>query len=205
MAKPANKGVAYWLNGGRVKVEKWIDSGIGYDELARLMNISQVTLHRWRREYPEFSELVGTELTGVAPKLSVDRELFERLCAIQATKEEIAFTLGVSESTISAWCQRTYGTSYIEAWKKFSVDGKTSIRRAQFKKGVEDGDKTMLIWLGKQYLGQSDKQEVRSEIDIVQSAAKYEEYFDTIELKPSEVREELKGEFLQLGDGEDES
>jgi len=34
--------------------------------------------------------------------------------------------------------------------------GSTSIRRMQFKKAME-GDTTMLIWLGKQKLGQTDK------------------------------------------------
>jgi hypothetical protein len=37
--------------------------------------------------------------------------------------------------------------------------GTTSIRRQQFKKAM-DGDTTMLIWLGKQKLGQTDKRHI---------------------------------------------
>ena len=37
--------------------------------------------------------------------------------------------------------------------------GKAALRRMQFKKAMVDEDKTMLIFLGKQYLGQSDKTE----------------------------------------------
>jgi len=36
--------------------------------------------------------------------------------------------------------------------------GRSSLRRMQWK-AAENGDKTMLVWLGKQYLGQRDKQE----------------------------------------------
>jgi hypothetical protein len=38
-------------------------------------------------------------------------------------------------------------------------EGRMSLRRLQWKK-AQEGNTTMLIWLGKQYLGQSDKQEL---------------------------------------------
>ena len=37
--------------------------------------------------------------------------------------------------------------------------GKVSLRRKQYQKAVEEGNPTMLIWLGKQWLGQSDGQD----------------------------------------------
>ncbi len=44
-------------------------------------------------------------------------------------------------------------------YKKLSVDGIISLRRMQFKK-AQVGNVPMLIWLGKQYLGQSEKHEL---------------------------------------------
>jgi hypothetical protein len=47
--------------------------------------------------------------------------------------------------------------------KRFSLHGKTSLRRLQWK-AAEGGNSTMLIWLGKQYLEQSDKQQVTADV-----------------------------------------
>ena len=61
-----------------------------------------------------------------------------------------------SEGTIERWCKRTYELGFADAYKKFSATGKTSLRRHQFDL-AKKGNAAMLIWLGKQYLGQSDK------------------------------------------------
>lgn len=42
-------------------------------------------------------------------------------------------------------------------------EGKMSLRRLQWK-SAQAGDRTMLVWLGKQYLGQTDKQNVSQEV-----------------------------------------
>ena len=44
-------------------------------------------------------------------------------------------------------------------YKKHQGEGKASLRRAQWK-AAQDGNPTMLVWLGKQMLGQRDKQEI---------------------------------------------
>jgi len=46
--------------------------------------------------------------------------------------------------------------NFQQVWDMKSAMGKMSIRRLQFEKAKE-GNTTMLIWLGKQYLGQTDK------------------------------------------------
>jgi hypothetical protein len=63
--------------------------------------------------------------------------------------------LRVSEDTIERWCKRTYELGFADAYKKFSATGKTSLRRSQFNVALQ-GNPTMLIWLGKQYLGQRE-------------------------------------------------
>ena len=86
----------------------------------------------------------------------IDQRTFEGLCEIQCTLEEIAGVLRVSEDTVERWCQRTYELGFADTYKKLSATGKTSLRRHQFEL-AKKGNATMLIWLGKQYLGQSDK------------------------------------------------
>ena len=90
------------------------------------------------------------------PRKEINQEDFEKLCAIMCTKPEMAGWFNVSEDTIERWCVRTYEEGYAECFKKFSAPGKTSLRRKQYEVAM-GGHVTMLIWLGKQFLGQSDK------------------------------------------------
>jgi hypothetical protein len=88
------------------------------------------------------------------PKKEIDQEVFEGLCRIQCTLEEISSWFKCSEDTIERWCKRTYAQTFAESYKKYSASGKISLRRAQMK--LAEKNATMAIWLGKQYLGQKD-------------------------------------------------
>jgi hypothetical protein len=92
---------------------------------------------------------------GGRPRKEIAQHTFERLCEVQATLEEIAHVLDVSEDTVECWCKRTYELGFADTYKKFSANGKTSLRRYQFE-AAKKGNPTMLIWLGKQYLGQRE-------------------------------------------------
>ena len=91
------------------------------------------------------------------PQKEIDPEQFEALCEIQCTLPEIASVLRCSEKTIERWTQRTYKMSFVDAYKKFSANGKTSLRRYQFELAKKNA--SMAIFLGKQYLGQRDQPE----------------------------------------------
>ena len=94
------------------------------------------------------------------PRIEIKQDLFEGLCRIQCTGEEIASVLHVSMDTLSRWVKRTYaGRTFEDTYKKYADVGKMSLRRAQMKL-AEGGNATMLIWLGKQLLGQKDKSEI---------------------------------------------
>ena len=88
------------------------------------------------------------------PRIEIDQKQFESLCGLQCTLNEIADFFHCSEDTIERWCQRTYSESFAEAFKKRSGHGKISLRRAQFR--LAEKNASMAIWLGKQYLNQSD-------------------------------------------------
>ncbi|MBP5474800.1 MAG: hypothetical protein J6X83_00845 [Methanomicrobium sp.] len=88
------------------------------------------------------------------PKKEIQAESFEKLCAILCTEEEIADFFDCSISTLSRFCKRTYGANFAEVYKKYSVRGKISLRRYQFK--IAETNAGMAIFLGKNYLGQKD-------------------------------------------------
>ena len=72
--------------------------------------------------------------------------------------------MGISIQTILRRCEETYGVTFEAAYRQFSDAGIVSLRRAQFKLATKNA--SMAIFLGKNYLGQSDQgytdQELRS-------------------------------------------
>lgn len=98
------------------------------------------------------------------PVKEINKEQFESLCNLQCTVEEIAGFFKYSVDTIERWCKRTYNTSFAEAYKTYSQGGKISLRREQWKL-AQKGNASMLIWLGKQWLGQTDKVEATTSFE----------------------------------------
>lgn len=98
------------------------------------------------------------------PKIEIDKEQFEKLCGILCTLEEIAGWFKCSHDTIENWCKKEYGQTFSYVHKNCASIGKTSLRRAQYQTAIK-GNPTMLVWLGKQWLGQSDNPEGFSELE----------------------------------------
>lgn len=94
------------------------------------------------------------------PRVNIDKEQFEKLCAIQCTEQEIAGFFGCHIDTVNNWCKRTYKKTFSDIYEQKSVPGKISLRRTQFR--LAERNATMAIFLGKQYLGQRDHIEVDS-------------------------------------------
>lgn len=92
------------------------------------------------------------------PEKEINPKVFEGLCRIQCTQQEVIAVLEVSRPTLHRWCKRTYGMNFEQVFEQKSAMGKISLRRSQFK--MAESKPVMAIWLGKQYLGQKDKHEV---------------------------------------------
>lgn len=82
-------------------------------------------------------------------------KLIENLSRIMCTEEEIAQCLGASVDTLLNEDNKELFRSAI---KKGNSIGKQSLRRKQYEVAMK-GNSSMLIWLGKQWLGQTDKVE----------------------------------------------
>lgn len=90
----------------------------------------------------------------------IDWKTVDKLCEIQCLGEEIASILEIDYDTFNLACKREKKMKFTEYFKQKSAGGKRSLRRKQYKTAVNDGNPTMLIWLGKQWLGQTDKKEL---------------------------------------------
>lgn len=92
------------------------------------------------------------------PRLEFDLRQVEQLGAIMCTDEEIAGVLGCNVDTIR---ERKKEPEFSGALEKGRATGKASLRRIQWNT-AKGGNATMQIWLGKQWLGQRDRQDVES-------------------------------------------
>lgn len=91
------------------------------------------------------------------PRAKIDRKQFENLCGIQCTELEICDWFNVSDKTLDKWCHETYNAPFSVVFRQKRGMGRVSLRRSQFQ--MAQKNPTMAIWLGKQYLDQTDKQE----------------------------------------------
>lgn len=91
------------------------------------------------------------------PRKEIDFKQLDQLCAIQCTQEEVASFFECSIDTIEARIKEQFGMTFPEYFEEKKSSGRISLRRAQFQSAVTKQNPTMMIWLGKQYLNQSDK------------------------------------------------
>ena len=87
-------------------------------------------------------------------KYNIDKEKVEQLASFGCTNTEIAAFFGCSKSLLT----KSYSTNLTKGAEK----GKIRLRQMQWK-AADKGNVTMLIWLGKQVLGQVEKSEVKWE------------------------------------------
>lgn len=98
------------------------------------------------------------------PLKEIDIEQFEKLCALQCTKKEIASWFNCDEDTVNNWCKRTYNMTFSAIYEEKREMGKISLRRSQWK--LAEKNASMAIWLGKQYLDQRDETTVNQFVNV---------------------------------------
>lgn len=98
------------------------------------------------------------------PQIKIDENQFKKLCGLHCTLEEIASFFNCSEDTIERWCKRTFESTFAETFKIYAAAGNISLRRYQFK--MAEHSVPMAIFLGKNWLGQTDKVESTATIEV---------------------------------------
>ena len=128
---------------------------------------------------------------GGRPRKEINWDELARLCKILCTIDEICSILDIDENTLNARIKEKGYEGFSAYYKTHSANGKMSLRRVQWKKALEDENTTMQIWLGKQYLGQSDNVEqpvvVHELMTAEQEVARDEEVREFLEWKKSKA------------------
>jgi hypothetical protein len=96
------------------------------------------------------------------PRIEISDEDFAkmvRMVEVCCTQDEICSIFGITEPTLDTRLKERGYSNFLDFYKKHSSEGKQSLRRLQWA-AAQEGNTSMLIWLGKQWLGQSDKQMV---------------------------------------------
>jgi hypothetical protein len=99
---------------------------------------------------------------GGGPRKVIDADVAKRAASIGCTRDEIATVCGVSPvSLYTALKEDPQLRADIEEGLNH---GRTTLRRLQWQR-ANAGSDTMLIWLGKQLLGQKDRVELAGDPD----------------------------------------
>ncbi len=99
------------------------------------------------------------------PRIQIDFEKLDLMCAVQCTLVEIAGYFECSVDTVERAIKREKGVTFAEYFEQKRCDGKVSLRRRQYQAAMA-GDRTMLVWLGKQWLGQTDRLETQAQVVV---------------------------------------
>lgn len=90
----------------------------------------------------------------------VDWSVVDNLLAAGCPGTEVASHLGIHPTTLYRHCEEEHKVNFTVYSQQKRAKGDALLRVAQFDEAVRERDRGLLIWLGKNRLGQSDKQEV---------------------------------------------
>lgn len=122
------------------------------------------------------------------PKKEIDKKEFEKLCALQCTKEDIADWFEVSEDTIDRFCKREYGINFAVVFRQKRAKGKVSLRKSGFD--MARTNPTVHIFYAKNFLQMTDRQDLRAEIATDEEMEKHAKYVKDVLTKEDTCNEE---------------
>lgn len=94
---------------------------------------------------------------GGRPKTELPWEKIYTMMQVGCTKAEIMYMIDTNERTFDRHCKELHNEGFAGLFNKYFSNTKMSLRRKQLECAFK-GSSGMLIWLGKQYLGQVDMQ-----------------------------------------------
>ena len=118
------------------------------------------------------------------PRKEIDYKEFEKLCALHCTKEEIAAFFEMNMDTLETRIKEHYGHTFSEVFAEKKGLGKISLRRSQWLLAQKNA--AVAIFLGKNYLGQRDVQEIATSQPIKLQYSLDEPEQETLDVTPDE-------------------
>ena len=91
----------------------------------------------------------------------IDKDDLKKLMKYCLSAKEVADFFDLNNiKTLTRYIKTHFKCSFVQLRDKGFIRTKLAIKRAQIEKALT-GDNTMMIWCGKQYLGQSDNPEAQ--------------------------------------------
>jgi|ERR1019366_4231258 hypothetical protein len=89
----------------------------------------------------------------------INKSELEDLMKFYLSEDEVMDWFDIKVQTLRRYIKKEFGCTFDSLREKSFVRTRVAIKRAQIKKALS-GDNTMLIWCGKQYLGQVERTEI---------------------------------------------
>lgn len=113
-------------------------------------------------------------------KIFENKDEFEKLCALQCTPEELMQWFEYSDlNKFKKDVEKIYKNNFEKVYNKLKLQGIVAMRRMQIE--LAQTNSQLAIFLGKNYLGQTDKQE--SIVRIIDSKEARQELKEIFENK----------------------
>ena len=93
------------------------------------------------------------------PKVDINWERVNELLEADCEGTEIAAHLGIVPETLYRRCELDHNISFSKYLQEKKAKGNSLLKEKQFEKAIS-GDSGMLVWLGKNRLGQADKKDL---------------------------------------------
>ena len=93
------------------------------------------------------------------PRALIDWVIVDQYLKAQCKGTAVASILGIHPNTLYEECKRIHNVNFSEYSSLKKGEGIELLKAAQYKEAMS-GNVTMQIWLGKQYLQQSDRQDI---------------------------------------------
>jgi len=104
--------------------------------------------------------------TAGRPKAKISWKKVDDLLEADCEGTEIAAALGVHPNVLYERCKLEKKCNFSDYLREKKSKGNSLLKKVQFDAAVKDKDRSMLIWLGKQRLGQKDKQELDAKVEL---------------------------------------
>ena len=99
------------------------------------------------------------------PQAEINWDIVAEYLEAGCSGAEIAAMLGISAHTLYDRCLTDNGIMFSEYSQQKREKGDLILKKVQFEAAIKDKDRSMLIWLGKQRLGQKEKGEQDIKVD----------------------------------------
>lgn len=97
--------------------------------------------------------------------IQVDWQRVDDMAMCQVNAEHISFLLGVSVNTLSRACKRDHDMKFGDYIDQKRCIGREALRKKMYDTAMA-GDRVMMIWLSKQYLGMAEKTDQTTKVSI---------------------------------------